>query len=180
MKAEAPFLLFRADAKIKLIFCAPTEMAPEDIQSQSNLCLTALKRKMGDGWDDNRPENSLATVLASSLDGLLDDKWSDLSLYGKNHPLFSYLPGFMNERDIEEKRRILFEYPDLLGQSSLKLLGHFIVTSEQKGDVARAQDLREQKRLLERCTEVGVEAAFAEAARQRAGALHLLSNLHPQ
>ncbi|HYO98634.1 MAG TPA: hypothetical protein VER76_00290 [Pyrinomonadaceae bacterium] len=86
----------------------------------------------------------MATVLASSLDGLLDDEWSDLSLYGKNHPLFSYLPGFMNERDMEEKRRILFEYPDLLGQSSLKLLGHFIVMSEQKA-MSRGRKTPESK-----------------------------------
>lgn len=166
VKAQAPFLLFRADAQLKLIFCAPEEMPPEDIQSQSGVCLKALKQKMGDGWDDDWPENSMATVLASSLDRQLDEEWDDLSLYGPNHPLFSYLPRFMNERDVEEKRRILSEYPDLLDQSSLNFLGHFITTSEQKGDAARAQDLREQKRLLERCTEVGVEAAFAEAARQ--------------
>jgi hypothetical protein len=166
VQAEVPFLLFRADAQVKLIFCAPLEMASEEIQVQSKLRLSALKQSMGDAWDDSWPEDSMASALAPSLDRTLDDEWSDLPHLGKNDPIISHLNEFINAPALAERRRILFECPDLLGHTALKYLRHFIDTSQERGEAVRAYDYSAQKRLLERCTQIGVEAAFAEAARQ--------------
>ena len=166
VQADAPFLLFRADAPLKLIFCAPMDMSPEEIQHQAGRRLTALKQQMGDTWDDSWPAQAMGAVLAPALDRILDEEWSDLPRYPNGNPLLSRLFEFLNARDIGEKRRILFESPDLLGQTALKFLDHFIAMSEEKGEDVKVQDLIGQKRLLERCTEVGVEVAFAEAARQ--------------
>jgi CHAT domain-containing protein len=179
VKAEVPFLLFRADAQLKLIFCAPLEMASEEIQVQSDTRLSALKQRMGDAWDDNWPEDSMASALAPSLERTLDDDWSDLPRYGKNDPVLSRMFEFLNARDLTEKRRVLFACPDLLGHTALKFLRQFIDTSQEQGATARAEDLSAQKRLLERCTEVGVEDAFAEAARQEEASA-LLAGLDPQ
>jgi hypothetical protein len=166
VKAEVPFLLFRADAQVKLIFCAPWEMASEEIQVQSDLRLSALKQRMGDGWDDSWPEDSMASALAPSLERILDDEWSDLPRFGKNDPVFSHLIDFLNTRELAEKRRVLYECPDLVGRTALKFLRQFIDAAQEQGAAARVYDFSAQKRLLERCTEVGVEAAFAEAGGQ--------------
>jgi CHAT domain-containing protein len=161
-----PFLLFRADAELKLIFCVPSDTKPDEISPQAKVCLNLLKGRMGDAWDDSWPKTAMGSALDIGLDSMLSDEWGDLQLYSKSDPLLENLTSFLNVKDLDQKRQLLFADPDFLSESAINFLGHYRQALTDEGRPIKADDVESQRQLLERCTEIGVNAAFAEFREQ--------------
>lgn len=60
------------------------------------------------------------------------------------------------------KRRLLEQHPGLLGPEADMLLAHWYGTAQAQGKDDVAQILNAHRRLLLRCRQIGVEAAFVE------------------
>jgi len=163
IKVDVPFLLFRADAELKLIFYAPSDTPPDEIGPQAKMCLDLLKSRMGDAWDESWPKTAMGSTLELEL--LLDD-WSDLGHYSADDPLLTNLTVFLGVKDPDEKRRLLYADPDFLSPSAINFLSYYSQSLDEKGQTNKAQDVESQRQLLERCTEIGIDAAFAEFRKQ--------------
>ncbi|HEX6173340.1 MAG TPA: hypothetical protein VF089_04945, partial [Candidatus Binatia bacterium] len=163
---EVPFLLFRADSDLKLIFCVPSGTQPEEIEPQAKMCLDLLQARMGDAWDESWPETAMGRALDIGLHSMVSDEWSDLRSYGEHDPFLEKLISFPEVKDLDEKRQLLFHEPDLLGRSAINTLGFFSQSLMEQGKPIKAHDVESQRRLLDRCTEIGIDAAFAEFREQ--------------
>jgi hypothetical protein len=69
---------------------------------------------------------------------------------------------FLQARTGSAKRRLLEQHPELFGSDADKLLAYWYATARTQGNEDAAGGFEAHRRLLLRCRQVGVEAAFAE------------------
>jgi|SRR5215472_13533028 len=69
---------------------------------------------------------------------------------------------FLRAQTGSAKRRLLEQHPELFGSEAEKLLAYLYGTARAQGNEDEARVLDMHRRLLLRCRQIGVEAAFAE------------------
>ena len=165
----SPLCLFRRDGATKLIASVPDDLVagPAEGPGPDDQLLTFLAGRMGESWDPEWTKTALVTVLASYLERILFDEWADLGRYSQDDPLIPALTQFLNA-DLDGKRGLLMDFPDLVGQSAQMLVMNLAESNREKGQEARAADLEAQHALLARVAESGVDAALAAYARKPA------------
>ena len=80
--------------------------------------------------------------------------------------LFDAIQAFIQADTWAASQRFIEAHPELLSDEAGQLLGQLVAGARQQGDVRAEGAFSECRQLLARCRQVGMEAAFAERARE--------------
>ena len=78
--------------------------------------------------------------------------------------LFDAIQAFIQADTWAASQRFIEAHPELLSDETDQLLGQLVAVACQQGDAQTEGAFSEHRRLLARCRQVGMEAAFAERA----------------
>jgi hypothetical protein len=119
--------------------------ALEQVAAQANQALAQLKREDPEAFRQIEAQARLA------LDGA--------------PPILQALQSFMFAETWADSRHVLEAHLELLEQETDVILGQLVESAQTSGDEETASHIQEHRKLLLRCRQVGIEAAFAEKAR---------------
>lgn len=183
LACDVPLLIFNPDDTHPLLYSPIEDDTDEEIENAYRALTATLRRSMGDEWDEAWVEsdppycpremlpfmvaegieekmdaaNALAEVYPEHYGGLAAVVAEITELYG---PLQS-LPTFVEAQDPSEMKQILRDHPELV-HGDQKMLEVFVqaIMAECDGDIT--DKLAERMALLQRCREIGIDAALDE------------------
>jgi flagellar biosynthesis/type III secretory pathway protein FliH len=80
--------------------------------------------------------------------------------------LFDVIQALIQADTWAASQRIIEAHPELLSDEADRLLGQLVAAARQQDDAQAEGAFTEYRQLLARCRQMGVEAAFAEGARE--------------
>ena len=80
--------------------------------------------------------------------------------------LFDIIQALIQADTWAASQRIIEAHPELLSDEADQLLGQLVAIARQQDDAQAEGAFTEYRQLLARCRQMGVEAAFAEGARE--------------
>ena len=174
---DVPLLLYRPEEVPHLLFSSAQGTSQEEIQQQAAKLIGRLRDTLGPAWQDHWLEEGLQGVQRQVLPAMLSDdpeaalqemaerQAEEIERLRKDDPeqyLQRILLTFLQAPNLEQKRQVLEQAPELLDENTDQILEMMIQAAQEQGN-KDAQDTFEQHRtLLHRCREEGVEAAFTE------------------
>ena len=147
----APILIYRPGARTPLVFSPAEDASPEDIPRQSRELLDILRARLGAEF---RSDWGLQTTLRMSLRDRLDDADDSEGDEAEEAPdappsWADRIGALFAAKTSEEKRRVVDEYPELLGDDTRAALEHNLRRARQRGQNGFADIYEEHLALLD-------------------------------
>jgi len=173
---DTPLLVFRPYTEPPFLLSVPPGTKKRKTRQYASSLLSQLRESMADEWDDawiaarsvkaiDRTELRVLMNLDLVLIGrqMIDAEEREAAFQrGEIHPHIMALWQLMEADTWVESQRVVEANPDLLSDDVAKLLDEVIGTSRQREDHQAAAIFGQTKQFLERCREVGAEAAAHE------------------
>jgi hypothetical protein len=180
--ADTPLLVYRPyDKECPFLFSMPEDTSEETAKEAGAKLLGQLREALGNDWRRAWMRRQYQTVDRAELRVILN---LDLVLIGRQilateqgeHALeagelptvLQGLWAFLSAESWAAAHTVLDAYPELLDSQTLGVLEELIRAVALEQDKELVAMLSEHRDVLRRCSEVGVEAALAEAADREA------------
>ncbi|MEJ5241402.1 MAG: CpXC domain-containing protein, partial [Anaerolineales bacterium] len=163
--------------EVKILFSLARRATPQQNQQHAQALLAHLRQILGDAWQDEWvaqgipgvPREMLPALLSpdpqAALRELAERQQRELERLRREDPsqfLHLMLSAFVQVPDLNQKRTILENTPELLTDEADALLEQLIQAAKAQQDENARQLFEQHRNLLRRCREVGIEQAFQE------------------
>lgn len=172
---DTPLLVFRAYKDPPILLSMPRTVSEEEARASGVSLLIQLRDALGDQWRPEWLEQQYETVDREEVRILLN---TDLALVGRQMmttegaekaldageapELLQALWDLLSCDSWATTRDVLAAHPSLLEEEVVETLHEFLCIARLEHDQELIEALDEHIRLLERCRQVGVDAALAE------------------
>jgi hypothetical protein len=160
-------LLVHDPAHERVIYCPP----PGSSEEQDHEYISMLLERLARSFPQGPPEylTHIYAVPRGALPALLGGE--ELASAGEAAeestalpPLMEQLLAFVQAETWQDSQRMVDEHPELLSEQADTWMEKLAGMAYEQGDEQLTAALEEHRVLLQRCREVGVEAAFEEKA----------------
>lgn len=174
---DLPLLILRTEEEPNLLFSPAGGTSPEQDELHARQLIEQLKNQLGLAWQDSWLEGSLSIVKRHLLSAMLSNdpknalrelaknQLQDLKKLKSENPdqYLSIIVGiFLQTQELEQKRRLLEDMPELLSNEVDEILNNYLKQSVENDDSDAKNYIRAHQVLLAECRNIGVKEAFGK------------------
>ena len=178
---DAPLLIYRPDQDPTLLFSPTPDTNRDDQQQQLGYLIQRLKESLAFAWRDDWLKNGIQImerqILPDFLGGvivtaqeLIEGKTGHLESFKNENPE-RYLQGvlhiWLGIQDLNQKRRMLENNPELLNTQTDVLLNKFLLKARESNDVQAKKIIQGHLNLLALIRSSGMAVAFEYVEKQQ-------------